>query len=192
MPCLTFPVSRFYRYLISVPRESVNIPVKLQGGERWSPLLYSSIHQSCLYNQLLSYGYNILFTYKEEEAEQGIRKTQKGTNFSPGTLKSIRMACRQFEMFQAKSGRMYDFDDIDYGFRTMFLSYLYQDMKYNVNTAAKCINTLVTRLLRSGRGSSLCCRCGLVHQNGLLVDRDQFEMGFVHRIGYLVDELGKL
>ena len=82
----------------------------------------------------------------QEQAEQGVRKTQKGTDFSYGTLKSIRLACRQFEMFQAKSGRTYDFDDIDYGFRTMFLSYLYQDMKYNVNTAAKCINTLVTIL----------------------------------------------
>ena len=49
-------------------------------------------------------------------------------------------------MFQAKSGRTYDFNDIDYGFRTMFLSYLYGDKKYNVNTAAKCINTLVTIL----------------------------------------------
>lgn len=82
----------------------------------------------------------------QEQAEQGIRKTQKGTSFSPGTLKSIRLARRQFEMFQAKSGRTYDFEDIDYGFRTMFLSYLYGDMKYNVNTAAKCINTLVTML----------------------------------------------
>ena len=49
-------------------------------------------------------------------------------------------------MFQAKSGRTYDFNDIDYGFRTIFLSYLYGAKKYNVNTAAKCINTLVTIL----------------------------------------------
>ena len=82
----------------------------------------------------------------QEQAEQGIRKTQKGLNFSKGTLKSIRMARLQFEIFQAKSGKAYDFNDIDYGFRTMFLSYLYGDKKYNVNTAAKCINTLVTIL----------------------------------------------
>ena len=82
----------------------------------------------------------------QEQAEQGIRKTQKGTGFSAGTLKSIRLTRMQFEMFQAKSGRTYDFDDIDYGFRTMFLSYLYDDKNYNVNTAAKCINTLVTIL----------------------------------------------
>ena len=81
-----------------------------------------------------------------EQAEQGVRKTQKGTAFSPGTLKSIRLARTQFEMFQVKSGRVYDFNDIDYGFRTMFLSYLYGKKKYNVNTAAKCINTLVTIL----------------------------------------------
>ena len=79
-------------------------------------------------------------------AGQGLRKSQKGTDFSPGTLKSIRMARRQCELFQVKSGKNYDFYDIDYGFRTMFLSYLYGDKKYNVNTAAKCINTLVTIL----------------------------------------------
>jgi integrase len=82
----------------------------------------------------------------QEQAEQGVRKTQKGTSFSPGTIKSIRLARKQFETFQVKSGRVYDFKDIDYGFRTMFLSYLYGEKKYNVNTAAKCINTLVTIL----------------------------------------------
>ena len=82
----------------------------------------------------------------QEQVEQGVRKTQKGTSFSPGTIKSIRMTRRQFEVFQAKSGKVYDFNDMDYGFRTMFLSYLYGDKMYNVNTAAKCLNTLVTIL----------------------------------------------
>lgn len=81
-----------------------------------------------------------------DQAEKGVRKTNKGTSFSPGTIKSIRLARRQLEMFQVKSGRVYDFNDIDYGFRTMFLSYLYGEKMYNVNTAAKCINTLVTIL----------------------------------------------
>ena len=89
---------------------------------------------------------NAYMALYQEQAEQGIRKTQKGTAFSPGTLKSVRLARRQFEMFQVKSGRVYDFNDIDYGLRTMFLSYLYGEKKYNVNTAAKCINTLVTIL----------------------------------------------
>ena len=81
-----------------------------------------------------------------DQAEKGVRKTNKGTSFSPGTIKSIRLARRQLEMFQMKSNRVYDFDDIDYGFRTMFLSYLYGERHYNVNTAAKCVNTLVTIL----------------------------------------------
>ena len=89
---------------------------------------------------------NTYIAMYQEQAEQGVRKTQKGTVFSPGTLKSIRLARKQFEVFQVKSGRVYDFNDIDYGFRTMFLSYLYGEKKYNVNTAAKCINTLVTIL----------------------------------------------
>ena len=89
---------------------------------------------------------NTYIAMYQEQAEQGVRKTQKGTAFSPGTLKSIRLTRKQFEVFQVKSGRVYDFNDIDYGFRTMFLSYLYGEKKYNVNTAAKCINTLVTIL----------------------------------------------
>lgn len=86
---------------------------------------------------------NAYLALYQEQAEQGVRKTQKGTNFSPGTIKSIRMARLQFDNFQVKSGRVYDFNDIDFGFRTKFLSYLYSDKQYNVNTAAKCINTLV-------------------------------------------------
>ena len=70
----------------------------------------------------------------QDQAEKGVRKTNKGTSFSPGTIKSIRLARRQLEMFQVNSGRVYDFDDIDYGFRTMFLSYLYGERKSLVST----------------------------------------------------------
>lgn len=79
-------------------------------------------------------------------AEQGLMKTRRGVRFSEGTLKSIRMVKRQFEGFQRMAGRAYDFDDIDFDFRTKFLNYLYEDRKYNINTAAKCINTLITIL----------------------------------------------
>ena len=123
---------------------------KVKGGVRVTAEQVRQIVQDVVYREQAGGSQTMTLsaylTQYQEQAEQGVRKTQKGTNFSEGTLKSIRMARRQFEMFQAKSGRTYDFNDIDYGFRTMFLSYLYQDMKYNVNTAAKCINTLVTML----------------------------------------------
>ena len=128
----------------------LTIDKRVKGGVRVTAEQVRQIVQDVVYREQMSErpsmslsGY--LAQY-QEQAEQGIRRTQKGTSFSPGTLKSIRLTRRQFEMFQAKSGRTYDFNDIDYGFRTMFLSYLYGDKKYNVNTAAKCINTLVTIL----------------------------------------------
>ena len=79
-----------------------------------------------------------------DEAESGRRRTQKGTRFSPGTIKSIKMAMVQLEGFQKWKGRVYGWDEIDFVFRATFLDYLYEVRKYNVNSAAKCINTLVT------------------------------------------------
>ena len=81
-----------------------------------------------------------------EQAEAGKRQTRKGLNFSAGTIKSIRVVRNLVADFQAKTDKSYDFDDIDYDFRTRFIDYLYNDRHYNVNTAAKCINTLVTIL----------------------------------------------
>ena len=128
----------------------LTIDKRVKGGVRVTPEQVRQIVHDVVYRKQMSErpsmtlsGYLALY---QEQTEQGIRKTHKGTNFSPGTLKSIRLTRRQFEMFQAKSARTYDFNDIDYGFRTMFLSYLYGDKNYNVNTAAKCINTLVTIL----------------------------------------------
>lgn len=128
----------------------LTIDKRVKGGVRVTPEQVRQIVHDVVYRKQMNErpsmtlsGYLALY---QEQAEQGIRKTHKGTNFSPGTLKSIRLTRRQFEMFQAKSARIYDFNDIDYGFRTMFLSYLYGDKNYNVNTAAKCINTLVTIL----------------------------------------------
>jgi integrase len=46
--------------------------------------------------------------------------------------------------FQDRTGRRYGFDDIDFDFRTKFLDFLYNEKVYNVNTAAKCLNTLIT------------------------------------------------
>lgn len=80
------------------------------------------------------------------QAEKGTRKTAKGTNFSKGTVKSVTSVRNLLADFFGKSGRVYDFDEIDFEFRTKFLDYLYNERRYNVNTAAKCLNTLATIL----------------------------------------------
>ena len=81
-----------------------------------------------------------------KQAEDGTRKTQKGTNFSEGTIKSLRLVRNQFLAFQKERKKKFDFDDIDYEFRTKFQDFLFTNKKYNINTAAKCINTLITIL----------------------------------------------
>ena len=128
----------------------LTIDKKIKAGVAVTAEQVRQIVQDVVYREQMkrhqSMNLNRYIAMYQEQAEQGVRKTQKGTAFSPGTLKSIRLARKQFEVFQVKSGRVYDFNDIDYGFRTMFLSYLYGEKKYNVNTAAKCINTLVTIL----------------------------------------------
>ncbi len=128
----------------------LTIDKKLKNGVRVSAVQVRQIVQEVVYREQINNSQHMTLNeyvaQYQEQAEKGVRKTQKGTSFSPGTIKSIRLARRQLETFQVKSGRVYDFNDIDYGFRTMFLSYLYVEKKYNVNTAAKCINTLVTIL----------------------------------------------
>ena len=84
-----------------------------------------------------------------EQTETGVRKTQKGVNFSKGTVKSIRLVGKLMTEFQQKAGRVYDFDDVDYEFRAKFLDFLYNHKGYNVNTAAKCLNTLITVMAAS-------------------------------------------
>ena len=137
-------------YVLFEKLEEIRLTIdkKLKNGVRVSAVQVRQIVQEVVYREQVNnrqhMTLNEYIAQYQEQAEKGVRKTQKGTSFSPGTIKSIRLARRQLETFQVKSGRVYDFNDIDYGFRTMFLSYLYGEKKYNVNTAAKCINTLVT------------------------------------------------
>lgn len=139
-------------YVLFEKLEEIRLTIdkKLKNGVRVSAVQVRQIVQEVVYREQVNnrqhMTLNEYIAQYQEQAEKGVRKTQKGTSFSPGTIKSIRLARRQLETFQVKSGRVYDFNDIDYGFRTMFLSYLYGEKKYNVNTAAKCINTLVTIL----------------------------------------------
>ena len=89
------------------------------------------------------YGHDA-FLREDQQACEGKRKTLKGLNFSKGTIKSLRVVKDLLASFQNVMGRVYDFDDINYDFRTRFIDYLYNEKKYNINTVAKCLNTLIT------------------------------------------------
>ena len=81
-----------------------------------------------------------------DQVTKGIRKTQKGTDFSEGTVRSVARVRDLMLEFQAWSGRTYDFDDIDFDFRSRFMCYMYEHKDYNINTAAKSLNTLITMM----------------------------------------------
>ena len=97
-----------------------------------------------------------------EQVASGERRTQKGVRFSQGTVRSVKQMMVQLNAFQTYMGRVYDWDDVDYAFRTAFLNYMYEVKRYNVNTAAKCINTLVTVLAAAyaeGCHQNMKCLC---------------------------------
>lgn len=109
-------------------------------------IVYEIVYRECLQRTMHTVTLNRYVYLYLEQAVEGKRKTQKGLNFSTGTIKSLRAVKNLLADFQEKSGRVYDFDDIDYDFRTRFQDYLFNDRKYNINTAAKCLNTLITIL----------------------------------------------
>ena len=86
------------------------------------------------------------------EIKSGARQTEKGTNFSPNTVRSVKQALVQFQRFCKYKKTEYNFGDIDMQFYHDFTSYLKTEIKdrkgnvlkeaYNVNTTGKCIRTL--------------------------------------------------
>ena len=86
------------------------------------------------------------------EIKSGARQTERGTNFSPNTVRSVKQALVQFQRFCKYKRKEYNFGDIDMQFYHDFTSYLKAEIKdkkgtvlkeaYNVNTTGKCIRTL--------------------------------------------------
>lgn len=107
-------------------------------------IVYGIVYRECLQKEANKITLNKYVDLYVEQAIEGRRKTRKGMNFSKGTIKSFCTVRKLLDSFQKESMKVYDFDDIDYDFRTRFMDYLYNDRKYNVNTAAKCLNTLIT------------------------------------------------
>ena len=107
-------------------------------------IVHDIVYSECMARARKTVGLRTYAGMYLEQAEKGIRKTLKGMNFSKGTIKSIRTLLNLLDDFQRKADRTYAFEDIDYEFRTKFMGYLYNSRGYNVNTAAKCMNILVT------------------------------------------------
>lgn len=107
-------------------------------------IVYDVVYRECLareHHRMTVESYALMYL---EQAEKGIRKTQKGLAFSKGTIKSLKMTCRLLRDFQKVARKVYAFEEVDYEFRTKFMEYMYCERGYNVNTAAKCMNTLIT------------------------------------------------
>lgn len=109
-------------------------------------IVHDIVYRECIQKETPKITFNGYIDLYLGQAVNGQRKTNKGLNFSISTIRSIKIVCNLFSDFQTKIGKSYDFNDIDFDFRTKFMDYLYNDRKYNVNTAAKCLNTLITIL----------------------------------------------
>ena len=129
----------------------LNIDERVLSGRGVTPeqvrkIVHDIVYSECIAREQKNLSVESYLRTYLEQAEKGVRKTQKGLNFSKGTVKSIRTVLNLIVDFQSKSDRVYSFDDIDYEFRTKFMDFLYNERGYNVNTAAKCLNILVTVL----------------------------------------------
>ena len=77
----------------------------------------------------------------KDQVEHGGRQTDKGRNYAPATVKSIKQAMKQFENFQTERKRTYDFKDIDMNFYYDYTAYL-KNKDYSINSVGKCIKEL--------------------------------------------------
>lgn len=75
------------------------------------------------------------------DIECGARQTDKGTNFSYNTVKGVKTALKQWELFQAERKKPYDFGDIDLKVYYEYTAWL-KEKEYSVNSIGKCISNL--------------------------------------------------
>lgn len=76
-----------------------------------------------------------------EQVSNGARQTEQGRNYAYATVKAIKQAMRQFELFQQETRRRYDFKDIDMNFYYDYTAYL-KKKDYSINSVGKCIKEL--------------------------------------------------
>lgn len=78
-----------------------------------------------------------------DQITTGARQTEKGSNFAPSTVKTVKLALDQFTKFQEETKRTYDFDDINMDFYYAYTAHL-KKKGYSINTYGKCIKELKT------------------------------------------------
>lgn len=76
-----------------------------------------------------------------EEIKNGGRQTEKGTNYAPATIKSIRAAMQQFKNFQEETKKTYNWNDMDLQFYYAYTAWM-KKKDYSVNTIGKCVKQL--------------------------------------------------
>ena len=79
------------------------------------------------------------------QIENGARQTERGRNFAPSTVKSIKSALNQFKYFQDDKGKEIDFADVDMQFYYDYTAYL-KGKNYSINSIGKCVKELKTIL----------------------------------------------
>ncbi len=76
-----------------------------------------------------------------EQVSNGARQTEQGRNYAHSTVKAIKQAMRQFELFQQETRHRYDFNDIDMTFYYDYTAYL-KKKGYAINSVGKCVKEL--------------------------------------------------
>lgn len=76
-----------------------------------------------------------------QQISDGSRQTDQGRNYAASTIKSIKQALKQFDLYQKEAHRYLDFKDIDMTFYFNYTAYL-KKKNYSINSVGKCIKEL--------------------------------------------------
>lgn len=87
------------------------------------------------------------------DIESGARQTDKGTLYSPNTVKAIKGAMTQWFEFQKVQGEEYDFDEVDMTVYNRYTAWL-NSKNYAINSIGKCISNLKA-IMEVARGEKL-------------------------------------
>lgn len=83
-----------------------------------------------------------------EDAESGKRLTMtRGERFAASTIKTLKGFRNQFDNYQIKRGRIFNFEDITLEFYKDYTQYFTIEKEYSLNTVGKMVHDLITIVL---------------------------------------------
>lgn len=83
-----------------------------------------------------------------EEAESGKRLTMsRGERFAESTIKTLKGFRNQFDNYQIKRGKIFNFEDITLEFYKDYTQYFTIEKEYSINTVGKMVQDLITIML---------------------------------------------